>query len=71
MGRIVEMAFVKVMPDGQWHASGQANGQDRLLINPEMPIPAESSAVHGISKRLVKEADVCLPGQPAALAGRV
>ena len=41
--RIVEMAFVKVMPDGQWHVRpDKANGQDRLLINPEMPIPAES-----------------------------
>ena len=47
--RIVEMAFVKVMPDGQWHVSpDKTNGQDRLLINPEMPIPAESAAVHGI-----------------------
>ena len=37
--RIVEMAFVKVMPDGQWHVRpDKANGQGRMLINPEMPI---------------------------------
>ena len=55
--RIVEMAFVKVMPDGQWHVRpDKANGQGRMLINPEMPIPAESSAVHGVTDELVQDA---------------
>lgn len=55
--RIVEMAFVKVMPDGQWHVRpDKDNGQGRMLINPEMPIPAESAAVHGITDELVKDA---------------
>ena len=50
VGHIVEMAFVKVMPDGQWHVRpDKEQGQGRLLISPQMPIPAESSAVHGIS----------------------
>ena len=48
--RIVEMAFVKVMPDDQWHVRpDKAQGQTRLLINPEMPIPEGSSEVHGIT----------------------
>ncbi|MDC0600493.1 3'-5' exonuclease [Flavobacteriales bacterium] len=47
--RIVEMAFVKVMPDGQWHVRPDKDqGQGRLLINPEMPIPESSSEVHGV-----------------------
>lgn len=55
--RIIEMAFIKVMPDGQWHVRpDKAQGQERLLINPEMPIPAESTAVHGISDADVAEA---------------
>ena len=57
--RIVEMAFVKVMPDGQWHVRpDKGNGQGRMLINPEMPIPAESAAVHGITDELVKDGPV-------------
>ena len=48
--RIIEMAFIKVMPDGQWQVRpDKEQGQDRLLINPGMPIPPESTAVHGIS----------------------
>lgn len=39
--RIVEIAYLKVYPNG--------NEESKLLrINPEMPIPKESSAVHGI-----------------------
>jgi DNA polymerase-3 subunit epsilon len=40
--RIVELAFVKLSPDGQ---------RDKFVrrINPQMPIPAESSAIHGIT----------------------
>lgn len=39
--RIVEIAILKIKPDGT---------QEEFLhrINPEMPIPAESSAIHGI-----------------------
>ncbi|MFV0522764.1 MAG: exonuclease domain-containing protein [Mangrovibacterium sp.] len=39
--RIVEIALIKV------HANGEEETKE-LRINPEMPIPAESSAVHGI-----------------------
>ncbi len=40
--RIVEISYIKVLPGGQ--------GEERktMRINPEMPIPAQSSAVHGI-----------------------
>lgn len=47
--RIVEVAFVKVFVDG--------SEEEKLLrINPEMPIPAESSAIHGIYDEDVKDA---------------
>ena len=45
--RIVQIGVVRLMPDGtreKWQS----------LVNPEMPIPAEASAVHGIF-----DADVC------------
>ena len=55
--RIIEMAFIKVMPDGQWHVRpDKEQGQERLLVNPGMPIPPESTAVHGISDADVAEA---------------
>ena len=55
--RIVEMAFVKVMPDGQWHVRPDKDqGQGRLLINPEMPIPESSSEVHGVRDEDVVDA---------------
>jgi DNA polymerase-3 subunit epsilon len=47
--RIVEIAIVKIMPDGSvrtWPA--QSGPENRFLINPQMPIPIESSMVHGI-----------------------
>jgi DNA polymerase-3 subunit epsilon len=47
--RIVELAIVKVMPDG-------SDIRKRRLINPQMPIPAEVSAIHGITNEMVKEA---------------
>lgn len=47
--RIVEIAIVKVMPDGQVNAMPAQRGKEhRLLINPEMPIPIEASLVHGV-----------------------
>lgn len=47
--RIVELAFVKLLPDGS---------KDKYVkrINPGMPIPAESSAIHGITDEHVKDA---------------
>ncbi len=55
--RIIEMAFIKVMPDGQWQVRpDQSQGQGRMLINPEMPIPQESTAIHGIGDADVKDA---------------
>lgn len=47
--RIVELAFVKINPDGT---------RDKYVkrINPQMLIPAESSAIHGIFDEHVKDA---------------
>lgn len=45
--RIVEIAVVKIMPNGQVHYL-PAEGKGRLLFNPEMPIPLESSIIHGV-----------------------
>ena len=47
--RIVEIAIVKVLPDGTRQVK-------RKLINPLMPIPASSSAIHGITDEMVKDA---------------
>lgn len=47
--RIVEIAIVKIMPDGSRQVK-------RKLINPEMPIPPASTDVHGISNEMVKDA---------------
>jgi DNA polymerase-3 subunit epsilon len=47
--RIVELAIVKISPDG-------AKLVKRKLINPLMPIPASSSAIHGITDEMVKDA---------------
>ncbi len=47
--RIVELAFVKVMPNGQV--------QEKLTrINPLMPIPVETSMIHGIYDEDVQDA---------------
>ena len=47
--RIVELAIVKISPDGSKLIK-------RKLINPLTPIPAASSAIHGITDEMVKDA---------------
>ncbi len=47
--RILELAVVKIMPDGKKIVK-------RKLINPEMPIPQSSTDVHGITNEMVKDA---------------
>lgn len=47
--RIVEIAIVKIMTDGQKLTK-------RKLLNPEMPIPAASTEIHGITDEMVKDA---------------
>lgn len=47
--RIVEFAFIKVMPNNETETYSQR-------INPEMPIPTESSLIHGIYDEDVKDA---------------
>ncbi len=47
--RIVEIAILKVYPDGKEESK-------RWLVNPEMPIPAEVTEIHGISDADVADA---------------
>ena len=47
--RIVEIAIVKVLPDGKKQVK-------RKLINPEVPISQGSSDIHGITNEMVKDA---------------
>jgi len=47
--RIIEIAIVKVLPDGK-------RSIKRKLINPQMPIPKQASDVHGITDEMVKDA---------------
>ncbi|MBA4258150.1 MAG: DNA polymerase III subunit epsilon [Chitinophaga sp.] len=47
--RIVEIAIVKILPDGTRQVK-------RKLINPLIPIPAGASDVHGITEEMVKDA---------------
>lgn len=46
--RIVEISFVKVHPNGKEETKTRR-------INPDMPIPPESTAIHGISDEDVKD----------------
>ena len=57
--RIVELALVRVEPDGSRRTF-------RSLVNPEVPIPPGATAVHGISDDDVRDAPVL-----AALAGEI
>lgn len=47
--RIVEIAIIKISPDGNRQVK-------RKLINPEIPIPAATSEIHGITDEMVKDA---------------
>ncbi len=47
--RIIEIAIVKIMPDGKKIVK-------RKLLNPEMLIPPSSSAIHGITDEMVRDA---------------
>ncbi len=46
--RIVEVSLVKIMPNGDQEIKTRR-------INPEMPIPAEATAIHGITDEDVKD----------------
>lgn len=47
--RIVEIAIIKILPDG-------SRTIKRKLINPEIPIPAASADIHGITNEMIKDA---------------
>ncbi len=47
--RIVDIAIIKLMPDGSRQVK-------RKFINPEMPIPPQSTEIHGITDEMVKDA---------------
>ncbi len=49
--RIVEIALLKINPDG-------SNQMKRRLVNPERTISTESAAIHGITDEMVKDAPV-------------
>ena len=46
--RIVEMAVLKLLPDG-------SKEKKEWRVNPEQPIPEEASNVHGITNEMVAD----------------
>jgi DNA polymerase III subunit epsilon len=55
--RIVEIAIVKVMPDGSMTTMpAQGGSEHRMLINPGIPISTESSMIHGVYDEHVRDA---------------
>lgn len=46
--RVVEISILKVFPNGNKESK-------TWLVNPEMPIPPESSAIHGITDEKIKD----------------
>jgi DNA polymerase III subunit epsilon len=54
--RIVEIAIIKIYPDGRIEKKPSNNvKENRFLINPTISIPIESSMVHGIYDNDVKD----------------
>jgi len=53
--RIVEIAILKVFPDGRIEKRPSAESE-RFLINPQISIPVETSMIHGIYDEDVKDA---------------
>jgi len=49
LDRIIEIAIIKILPD-------KTKQVKHKLVNPQMPIPEASSAVHGITDEKVKDA---------------
>mgnify|MGYP001068194970 CR=1 FL=1 len=49
--KIIELSFVKLMPNGE-------KSNKTMRLNPQMPIPAETSLIHGIYDDDVKDAPV-------------
>ena len=49
--RIVEISYLKVMPDGQEECKTRR-------VNPQMPIPEQATAIHGITDDDVKDCPV-------------
>ena len=47
--RVIEIAIIKIMPDKTKHVKHK-------LVNPQMPIPKNSSDIHGITDDKVKDA---------------
>lgn len=47
--RIVQIAAIKIFPDGSME-------EKQTYVNPGIPIPAEATAVHGITDEMVKDA---------------
>jgi DNA polymerase-3 subunit epsilon len=49
LDRIVEISYLKIYPNGEEESK-------TLRVNPEIPIPAKSTAIHGIQDEDVKDA---------------